>query len=119
MPIYEYRCLDCGKVSDHLVFNRDSFVPFCKHCGSKNMEKLISRVRVRLSLDSRLEKMADPSLFGSFDEEDPKSLKRMMDKFGAEFGDELGDDFDELIEGVEEEIESDTKSNTQETKDAD
>ncbi|OAG28121.1 FmdB family zinc ribbon protein [Thermodesulfatator autotrophicus] len=116
MPIYEYRCLECGKVSDHLVLSREDFNPFCKYCGSLNMEKLVSRVRVRISLDSRLEKMADPSLLGSFDEEDPKSIKKMIDKFGAEFGDELGDDFDELIEGVEEEIEKESSGQSIESE---
>ncbi|WP_022853846.1 FmdB family zinc ribbon protein [Thermodesulfatator atlanticus] len=106
MPIYEYRCLKCGKISDHLVLNRETFEPFCKHCGAKQVEKLISRVRVRISLDSRLEKMADPALLGAFDEDDPKSMKRLIDKFGAEFGDELGDEYDELVEGFEEELET-------------
>ncbi len=105
MPIYEYLCLECGKVCDHLVLNRDSFEPFCKHCGSKKMKKLISRVRVRLSMDTRLERLADPALLGSIDENDPKSVMKLMERMGTEFGEELGDDFDELMEAAKEEIE--------------
>ena len=105
MPIYEYRCLVCGKICDHLVLNRDDFEPYCKHCGAKEVEKLISRVRVRLSMDTRLERLADPALLGSVDEDDPRAVKRLMERFGAEFGDELGDDFDEFLETAEEEIE--------------
>ncbi len=105
MPIYEYLCLECGKVCDHLVLNQEAFEPYCKHCGSKKMKKLISRVRVRLSMDTRLERMADPALLGSIDENDPKSMMKLMERMGAEFGEELGDDFDELLESAKEEME--------------
>ena len=41
MPIYDFRCLDCSKVSE--VFIRGSEqVPHCPDCGSENLEKLIS-----------------------------------------------------------------------------
>ncbi len=105
MPIYEYLCLECGKVCDHLVLNRDHFEPFCKHCGSKRMKKLISRVRVRLSMDTRLERLADPALLGSIDEDDPRSVMKLMERMGTEFSEELGDDFDELMEAAKEEME--------------
>ncbi len=105
MPIYEYLCLECGKICDHLVLNRETFTPYCKHCGSHKMKKLISRVRVRLSMDTRLERMADPALLGSIDENDPKSMMKLMERMGAEFGEELGDDFDELLESAKEEME--------------
>ncbi|GEM_PF-60010 len=105
MPIYEYQCLVCGKVSDHLVLNREDFEPYCKHCGSREMKKLISRVRVRLSLDTRIERMADPTMLGAVDENDPKSVMKLVERMGAEFGAELGDDFDELMDMAREEIE--------------
>jgi putative FmdB family regulatory protein len=43
MPIYEYRCIDCGEVSEVLtgMGPRDE-VPPCKHCGSDNMERILS-----------------------------------------------------------------------------
>lgn len=109
MPVYEYRCLSCGRVCEHLVLNRNTFEPFCKHCGSKKVEKLISRVRVRLSLDTRLDRLADPAFLGNFDENDPRAVKRLMERFGADFGEELGDDFDELLEAAEEEVEEEMK----------
>lgn len=114
MPIYEYQCLACGKVCDHLVLKRDEFEPYCKHCGSKEVKKLISRVRVRLSLDTRIERLADPSLLGSVDENDPKSLMRLMDRMGAEFGSELGDEFDEIMDVAQEEIEEEMTKGPQE-----
>ena len=43
MPIYEYRCKDCSKVSEFLVGvgQGDSEIK-CKFCKSKNLEKIIS-----------------------------------------------------------------------------
>lgn len=107
MPIYEYLCLECGKVCDHLVLNRATFEPYCKHCGSQKMKKIISRIRVRLSMDTRLERLADPALLGAVDENDPKGVMKLMERMGAEFGEELGDDFDELMEAAKEEMEED------------
>lgn len=41
MPIYEYRCLECGKESEQIVFGDGSDVK-CPVCQGKNLEKLMS-----------------------------------------------------------------------------
>jgi putative FmdB family regulatory protein len=41
MPIYEYRCKDCGMESEHIVFGSEDEIK-CPKCGSSNMEKLMS-----------------------------------------------------------------------------
>jgi putative FmdB family regulatory protein len=41
MPIYEYKCGDCGDISEFLVFGKGEEL-FCKSCKSKNLAKLIS-----------------------------------------------------------------------------
>jgi putative FmdB family regulatory protein len=43
MPIYEYRCGNCGKLSEILQksFKREEPV-VCPHCGSKEMQRMIS-----------------------------------------------------------------------------
>lgn len=108
MPIYEYRCEKCGKKSELLTFKvSDEVDPVCKHCGSERMVRLISRVRVIMSEETRLESLADPSKFGDLDENDPKSMAKFLKKMGREFGDELGDelggDIDEIVEEAMEE----------------
>lgn len=43
MPLYEYRCRDCGRVTEVLVRSIDpkpSIV--CGHCRGRNLEKMIS-----------------------------------------------------------------------------
>ena len=42
MPIYDFRCQDCGKVSEILVRGADDGSIRCDECGSGNVEKLIS-----------------------------------------------------------------------------
>ena len=42
MPIYEYRCLHCGKVSEIFLRSPDSQDVECPSCGGKDMEKLLS-----------------------------------------------------------------------------
>ncbi|GMR04740.1 MAG: zinc ribbon domain-containing protein [Thermodesulfobacteriota bacterium] len=43
MPIYEYKCADCGKVFEALQKFSDHPLEACVHCSGKNIEKLISR----------------------------------------------------------------------------
>jgi putative FmdB family regulatory protein len=43
MPIYEYRCVDCGRVSEILYRQgTEETLPACPHCGSHRMERIIS-----------------------------------------------------------------------------
>jgi putative FmdB family regulatory protein len=41
MPIYDYSCRECGGVSEVLVRIPEGNAR-CTHCGSENMEKLVS-----------------------------------------------------------------------------
>ncbi len=108
MPIYEYRCEDCGKISEFLVMRKEEvFSPQCKRCKSKKMSRVLSKVKVIRSEESRLESLADPSKWGDLDEKDPKSMAKMMKRLGKEFGEELGEDADRMVdEALEEEMAS-------------
>ncbi len=110
MPLYEYVCLKCRRISEHLVFKEDSFKPYCKFCNSFEVKKLISRVRVKHSLDSRLEKLSDPALFAGLEKEDPKTVMKFVEKVGAEFGDKLGEEFEQVMEETKEEVERSMES---------
>jgi putative FmdB family regulatory protein len=41
MPIFEYLCVDCGRVSEVLVVGSEQESQ-CSHCQSSNLKKLIS-----------------------------------------------------------------------------
>jgi putative FmdB family regulatory protein len=107
MPIYEYRCRACRKKSTFLTLSVSAALdPKCKHCGSADMEKLVSRVAMLRSEESRMENLADPSKLSGLDENDPASVARWMKKMGGEMGDELGEDFEEEIDRAAEDAEA-------------
>jgi putative FmdB family regulatory protein len=47
MPIFEYKCNDCGNEFEELVFDRDECPP-CPKCASDKTDKLMSAVRSRV-----------------------------------------------------------------------
>ncbi len=107
MPIYEYRCNDCGKISEYLLMRTDEkFTPLCKKCKSKKMSRVLSKVRVVRSEESRMEGLADPSKWGDLDEKDPKSMAKWMKKMGKELGEETEGMDEEVDQAVEEEMTS-------------
>ncbi len=116
MPIYEYRCEDCGRISEFLLIRTDqTFVPQCKRCKSKKMSRVLSRVRVVRSEESRMESLADPSKWGDLDEKDPKSMAKWMKKMGKEMGGEEDMDIDQMVdEALDEQVGLKSKGESEE-----
>ncbi|MFQ5706247.1 MAG: zinc ribbon domain-containing protein [bacterium] len=107
MPIYEYVCQECGKKSSFLILKTsEPFTGKCEKCSSTKLRRVLSRFAAVRSEESRMERLADPSRWGDFDENDPKSLARFMKKMGQEMGEDLGEDFDQIVEEAEEEASS-------------
>ncbi len=105
MPIYEYRCEDCGRISEFLVIRTDEkLTPRCNRCKSERMSRVVSRVRVVRSEESRIESLADPSKWGDLDEKDPRSMAKMMKRMGKEMGEDMDMDTDEMEQAIEEEM---------------
>jgi len=99
MPIYEYRCEACGRISSFLLLRISEEVdPFCKACGSKEVKRIISRVAVLKTEEQRMERLLDPSRFSDLDENDPASVERAVKRMGRELGDDLGEGFEESME---------------------
>lgn len=49
MPIYSYKCKDCGREFDLLVgVGKGDQKPRCQKCGSKNIERQLSPCAVRM-----------------------------------------------------------------------
>ncbi len=51
MPIYEYRCSECGEKFEKLVrsMNNPTSEVKCPKCGGRNVEKLLSSFGVQVS----------------------------------------------------------------------
>ncbi len=73
------------------------------------MEKMVSRISISRSEESRLESLADTSKLSGLDENDPKSMARWMKRMGKEMGEEMGEDFDQAVEEAIEESEKMTR----------
>jgi putative FmdB family regulatory protein len=103
MPIYEYKCTKCERLTS--VFTRSVSSPAeaeCRHCGSKKMERVMSKfahhrsegdiVRDFGSEPSRLEDYKDPRQIGRWAE-------RKFDEFGMEMPQEARKMIDAAREG--------------------
>jgi len=104
VPIYEYRCQDCNRrvsIFWRAFSEAEEETAACPQCGGTNLTRLVSRVRIVRSEESRLDDLADPGNLPDFDENDPKSLGRWMRKMSAETGEDLGPEFDEVVGRLE------------------
>jgi putative FmdB family regulatory protein len=99
MPIYEYRCQECRRISGFLILNlNEPFTPVCRQCGSHSLDRVLSRVHVRLSEETRMERLADPAAWSGVDENDPKSVAKMLKKMGQEMGEDFPGEVDDLVD---------------------
>jgi hypothetical protein len=62
------------------------------------MSRVLSKVRVIRSEESRMESLADPSKWGGLDEKDPKSMAKWMKRMGKEMGEDMGEDVDQMVD---------------------
>jgi putative FmdB family regulatory protein len=102
MPNYEYRCLDCRRrfvvFFTYSEYGKKAAV--CPHCHGHNAQRVIGRVRVARSDDSRMENLAGPADLAGL-EDDPRSLGRMMREMSKETGESMGPEFDEVVDRLE------------------
>ncbi len=104
MPIYEYGCYDCRKRVN--IFFRsfadvEKKTPTCPRCQGQKLKRLVSKVAVVRSEESRLESLADPSKLAGLDENDPKAMARWMRQMSGEIGEDLGSEFHEVVDRLE------------------
>lgn len=99
MPIYEYRCRQCGRKTTALVLVRArEHEVRCRSCGGSDLERLWSRFATVKSEEARLDALADPASLSGLDENDPKSMMEWMKRMGREMGEDLGEDFEAAME---------------------
>lgn len=104
MPIYEYHCTHCNRRVSLLWRSMAAAAegtPQCPRCGGQQLRRLISRVSVVRSEDSRMDALADTNMLGDLDENDPRSMARWMKRMSREMGEDLGDEFHEVVERLE------------------
>lgn len=85
MPIYEFRCEDCGRVSSVFVRSANaSLEAACEHCGSRKTHRVMSKVaRLKTETDV-LDEHGDGS--GPDGVRDPRQIGRWVEKRFQEYG---------------------------------
>lgn len=104
MPIYEYYCGVCRKrvsVFFRSMSSASDANAVCPNCSSQNLRRLVSRVAVLKSEESRMDDMADPSLLAGLENEDPRALAHMMRKMSDEMGEPLDGEMTEVLGRLE------------------
>jgi len=114
MPVYDFRCEECKHRFEVFIpyAEYDHHQTVCPNCGSRNILRVIRKVRVSRGDEGRLASLADESNLDAIDS-DPRALGRMMREMKNEVGaDDLPAEFDEVVHRLEkgqspEEIERD------------
>lgn len=55
MPIFEYRCSDCGTRFEKLVRSSDTDGPLCPECGTNHLEQQLSTFAAHAGNGARAE----------------------------------------------------------------
>ena len=98
MPVFEFRCGDCGVKFSALVgmtAERDDLS--CPKCSSKNASRLVSRFARLRTEDDRIDEIAD-GLEGMGDPDSPAQMRRMVREMGKAMDDDVSDDIEEMLE---------------------
>lgn len=65
MPLFDYKCTDCGKIGEYLISGL-SEPTACRHCGSENLTKQLSaHAAFTGASKSRLPGLGDTTCCGS------------------------------------------------------
>ena len=101
MPIYEYRCRTCGRLTSKFVRNiADEAAPACQHCGGRTARAL-SRFAYHKSEQRVLEEYgAMPSR--AEDYKDPRQIGRWVEKKFDDYGMELPQEARDMIDAARE-----------------
>jgi putative FmdB family regulatory protein len=103
MPTYDFICNACHQRFDvFLTFAEYGKNPVaCAHCGSRDVRRRMTKVRIARSEENRMDAMADE--FSDLEglEQDPKAMGKMMRKMGKEMGEDVPPEFDEVVDRLE------------------
>ncbi len=103
MPTYDFICNDC-KQRFGVFMTFDEYgkkTVTCAHCGSQDVRRRMTKVRIAKSEESRMDSMADEFSGIEGIENDPKAMGKMMRKMGKEMGEEVPPEFDEVVDRLE------------------
>ncbi len=102
MPIYEYRCADCGRVTNVFVRTVSTAFadPVCEHCGSTKTARAVSKFAVAKNQQQVLEDYGDPAFDEHAEYRDPRQIGRWVERKFDDYGMELPSEAREMIDAA-------------------
>jgi putative FmdB family regulatory protein len=102
MPIYEFTCQDCGRLTSAFTKSMSADVKAaCSHCGSKKLKRALSRFAHHKSTSRVLEQHgAEPQRLEDY--KDPRQIGRWAERKFEEYGMEMPDKAREMIDAARE-----------------
>ena len=102
MPIYEYTCDDCGRLSSiYLKTTGAESTAACSHCGGKQLSRALSKFAYHRSESQVLEQHgAEPRSLEDY--KDPRQIGRWAERKFDEYGMDLPDEARDMIDAARE-----------------
>ncbi|MBW1642425.1 MAG: zinc ribbon domain-containing protein [Deltaproteobacteria bacterium] len=99
MPIYEYQCKICGKITSALIFksHEESQVK-CHACKSNDLKRVLSRVVLHQTESQRLSEFDTKTPRDDSFYKDSRNVGLWAKKRAKELGADLGPEFDNVVE---------------------
>ena len=98
VPVFEFRCQDCGKAFALLVgMTAEAHDDVCPHCGGRKLSKLVSKFRKGRTEDDRVDELAD-RLDSVGEPESPAEMRHMVREMGKAMDDDMSDEMEEMFE---------------------
>ena len=102
MPIYEYKCQDCGRLTS--VFTRTiggDVDAVCRHCGGDKLARVISGFSYHKSEQTVLQEYgSEPKRLEDY--RDPRQIGRWTERRFQEMGEELPEQTRKMIDAARE-----------------
>jgi len=102
MPIYEYTCGDCGRLTSVFLKSMSaSSEATCSHCGSRRLSRALSRFAYHKSEQRVLEEYgAEPQRLDDY--KDPRQIGRWVERKFDEYGMQVPKQAREMIDAARE-----------------
>ena len=103
MPIYEYRCAACDRVTSIFLRSvRTKVKARCEHCGSAKVTRMMSRVNRSKTDQDVLDELGAPGAGGRPEDayKDPRQIGRWVEKRFEDYGMEVPEETRQMIDAA-------------------